>query len=181
MPALWPKFITDVSSYIANGDANAGGPGVLKGQDRPGADINANFNVKTYVPLATPSGRRDFGESLAGFYLDAIKTAQTPLGATHTESPAAQIFVKAYGEIFEQIFRNGEPYLVDQKDADGNVIEQGKESLDAYAEMSTEIPDPPTEAELEAEREQKFCQFLEEEGQRLYTFSYYKFHCIEPG
>jgi hypothetical protein len=181
MPALWPKFITDVSSYIANGDANAGGPGVLKGQDRPGAEINANFNVKTYVPLATPSGRRDFGEALAGFYLDAIKTAQTPLGATHTESPAAQIFVKAYGEIFEQIFRNGEPYLVDQKDADGNVIEQGKESLEPYDEMSTEIPDPPTEEELEAEREKKFCQFLEEEGSRLYTFSYFKFHCIEPG
>ena len=180
MPALWPKFITDVSSYIANGDANAGGPGVLKGQDRPGADINANFAVKTYVPLATPSGRRTFGEALAEFYLDAISTAQTPFGATHQESPAAQIFIKAYGEVFEQIFRNGEPYLVDQKDADGNVITQGKESLDAYAEMSTEIPDPPTEAELEAEREQKFCQFLEEEGQRLYTFSYYKFHCIEP-
>lgn len=180
MPALWPKFITDVSSYIANGDANAGGPGVLKGQDRPGADINANFDVKTYVPLATPSGRRTFGEALAEFYLDAISTAQTPFGATHQESPAAQIFIKAYGEVFEQIFRNGEPYLVDQKDADGNVITQGKESLDAYAEMSTEIPDPPTEAELEAEREQKFCQFLEEEGQRLYTFSYYKFHCIEP-
>jgi predicted DNA binding CopG/RHH family protein len=181
MPALWPKFITDVSSYIANGDANSGGPGVLKGQDRPGAEINANFDVKTYVPLVTPSGRRSFGEALAGFYLDAIKTAQTPYGATHTQSPAAQIFIKAYGEIFEQIFRNGEPYLVDQKDADGNVTEQGKESLEPYDEMSTEIPDPPTEEELEAEREQKFCQFLEEEGSRLYTFSYFKFHRIEPG
>ena len=180
MPALWPKFITDVSSYIANGDANAGGPGVLKGQDRPGAEINANFNVKTYVPLVTPSGRRNFGEALAGFYLDALKTAQTPFGATHTQSPAAQIFIKAYGEIFEQIFRNGEPYLVDQKDADGNVTEQGKESLEPYDEMSTEIPDPPTEEELEAEREKKFCQFLEEEGSRLYTFSYFEFHCIEP-
>ena len=180
MPALWPKFITDVSSYIANGDANAGGPGVLKGQDRPGADINANFDVKTYVPLVTPSGRRTFGEALAEFYLDAISTAQTPFGATHQESPAAQIFIKAYGEIFEQIFRNGEPYLVDQKDADGNVTEQGKESLEPYAEMPTEIPDPPTEAELEAEREKKFCQFLEEEGSRLYTFSYFEFHCIEP-
>lgn len=180
MPALWPKFITDVSSYIANGDANPGGPGVLKGQDRPGAEINANFNVKTYVPLVTPSGRRNFGEALAGFYLDALKTAQTPFGATHTQSPAAQIFIKAYGEIFEQIFRNGEPYLVDQKDADGNVTEQGKESLEPYDEMSTEIPDPPTEEELEAEREKKFCQFLEEEGSRLYTFSYFEFHCIEP-
>ena len=180
MPALWPKFITDVSSYIANGDANPGGPGVLKGQDRPGAEINANFNVKTYVPLVTPSGRRNFGEALAGFYLDALKTAQTPFGATHTQSPAAQIFIKAYGEIFEQIFRNGEPYLVDQKDADGNVTEQGKESLEPYDEMSTEIPDPPTEEELEAEREKKFCQFLEEEGSRLYTFSYFEFHYIEP-
>lgn len=181
MPANWPTFITNVSNYIASGDANAGGPGVLKGQDRPGAETNPNFNVKTYVPLVTPSGRRNFGEALAEFYLDAISTAQTPFGATHTKSPAAQIFIKAYGEIFEQIFRNGEPYLVDQKDADGNVITQGKESLEAYAAMSTEVPDPPTEAELEAEREKKFCQFIEEEGARLYSFTYFEFHCIQPG
>lgn len=181
MPALWPKFIIDVSSYIANGDANSGGPGVLKGQDRPGAQTNPNFAAKTYVPLATPSGRRTFGEALAEFYLDAISTAQTPFGATHQKSPAAQIFVKAYGEVFEQIFRNGEPMLVDQKDSDGNIITQGKESLGAYAEMSTEIPEPPTKAELAAEREKKFCQFLEEEGNRLYTFSYFEFHCIEDG
>lgn len=181
MPALWPKFITDASNYIANGDANAGGPGVLKGQDRPGAETNPNFAAKTYVPLVTPSGRRSFGEALAEFYLDAISTAQTPFGATHQKSPAAQIFVKAYGEVFEQIFRNGEPMLVDQKDSDGNIITQGKESLDAYAEMSTEIPEPPTRAELATEREKKFCQFLEEEGNRLYTFSYFEFHCIEEG
>jgi hypothetical protein len=181
MPALWPKFIADVSTYIANGDANAGGPGVLKGQDRPGAETNPNFAAKTYVPLVTPSGRRNFGEALADYYLSAIATAQTPFGATHQKSPTAQIFVKTYGEIFEQIFRNGEPYLTDQKDADGNVITQGKESLEPYDEMSTEIPDPPTEAELEAEREKKFCQFLEEEGSRLYTFSYFEFHCIKEG
>lgn len=180
MPALWPKFITDVSTYIANGDANAGGPGVLKGQDRPGAEINANFDVKTYVPLVTPSGRRSFGEALAEFYLDAIASAQTPFGATHQKSPAAQIFIKAYGEIFEQIFRNGEPYLIDQKDADGNVIEQGKESLDAYADLCEDIPEPPSEAELAAEREKKFCQFIEEECDNLYSFSYFEFHCIEP-
>lgn len=181
MPANWPKFITDVSNYIANGDANNGGPGVLKGQDRPGAKANPNFSEQQYVPLVTPSGRRSFGEDLANFYLDAVSTAQTPLGATHQKSPTASIFVKAYGEIFEQIFRNGEPPLVDQKDSDGNIIDKGKESLDAYTEISTEIPKHPTKAELAAEKEQKFCQFLEEEDSRLYNFSYFEFHCIEEG
>lgn len=181
MPVQWDDFISNVSTYIANGSANSGGPGVLKGQDRPGAETNPNFNDKNYVPLVTPSGRRSFGEALAEFYLEAISAAQTPFGATHAQSPTAQIFIKAYGEVFEQIFRNGEPYLIDQKDADGNVIEQGKESLEAYADMSTEVPDPPTETELEAEREKKFCQFIEEEGDRLYSFTYFEFHCIEPG
>jgi hypothetical protein len=181
MPANWPKFITDVSNYIASGDANSGGPGVLKGQDRPGAGANPNFSEQQYKPLVTPSGRRSFGEDLANFYLDAVGTAQTPLGATHQQSPTAQIFVKAYGEAFEQIFRNGEPPLVDQKDADGNVIKKGKESISAYDEMSTEIPKPPTKAELAAEKEQKFCQFLEEESGRLFTFSYFEFHCIKEG
>jgi hypothetical protein len=181
MPALWPKFITDVSNYIANGDANAGGPGFLNALDRTGIDINTNFAVKQYIPFVTPSGRRTFGEALAEFYLDAISTAQTPFGATHQKSPAAQIFVKTYGEVFEQIFRNGEPMLFDQKDSDGNVITQGKESLDAYSEMSTEIPKPPTKAELDCEREKNFCQFLEDEYNNLYSFSYFEFHCIREG
>ena len=181
MPANWPTFITNVTNYLANGDANSGGPGVLKGQDRPGAETNPNFDIKTYVPLVTPSGRRSWGEFLAEEYLSAINAAQTPFGATHTRSAGAQIFIKAYGEIFEQIFRNGEPYLTDQKDAAGNVIAQGKESLEPYAAMSTEVPEPPTEAELEAEREKKFCQFIEEEGPRLYSFTHFEFHCIQPG
>lgn len=181
MPALWPKFITDVSNYIANGDANSGGPGVLEGQDRPSAKTNPNFNNKQYVPLTTPSGRRTFGEDLANFYINAISTAQTPFGATHQKSPTSQVFIKTYGEVFEQIFRNGEPMLVDKIDANGNVITQGKESLDAYAEISTKIPEPPTKAELDAKREEDFCQFLEEEKDRLYTFSYFKFHCIKDG
>jgi len=180
MPALWPKFIADVSNYIANGDANAGGPGVLDQDNRLATDNNPNFNAKDYAPLVTPSGRRSFGEALAEFYIDAIASAQTPFGATHQKSPAAQIFIKAYGEIFEQIFRNGEPFLTDQKDMDGNVIEKGKESLDAYADLCEDIPEPPTEEELAAQREKKFCQFIEEECDNLYSFSYFEFHCIEP-
>ena len=143
MPALWPQFIANVSSEIlSQGFTN---PGSMP----PREDIdskNPNFQIPVYVPLVTPSGRRDFGEMVAKEYIAAVKSAaMTHVGAIHTNNPAAeQILIKGYGEAFERLYRHHDIDFQDTKDKDGNIIKMGKESHPAYADF---CPDPIEEPE----------------------------------
>ena len=184
MPALWPQFIANVSTSIAGQEFK--NPGAIANDPpRVGSENNPNFGVD-YVPLVTPSGRRDFGEMVAKEYISAIKTAQTPLGATHnTIGPADQAFILAYGEAFERLYRDGDLDLIDTKDADGNIIKVGKESSEAFADLCPdpiEVPDP---IEEEKKRKKRFNAFLEkykaDSEMNLHKFIFREFHCIEDG
>lgn len=184
MPALWPQFITNVSTSIAGQEFK--NPGAIANDPpRIGSENNPNFGVD-YVPLATPSGRRDFGEMVAKEYISAIKTAQTPLGATHNSiTPADQVFILAYGEAFERLYRDGDLDLIDTKDADGNIIKAGKESSEAFEDLCPdpiEVPDP---IEEEKKRKKRFDAFIEKYKEdpelNLHKFIFSQFHCIEDG
>ena len=180
MPALWPQFITNVTNAIAGQQFTD--PGSIPPRDNINPS-NPNFQTPVYVPFATPSGRRDFGEMVAQEYLNAIKFAQTPIGATHQQSPTAQIFIKAYGEIFERLYRIGDLQLMDEKDADGNVIKQGKESHPAYEDLCPEPIEPPDPIEEEKKQQKKFDQFIEkyknDSNLDLYKFTYFEFPCLD--
>lgn len=182
MPALWPQFITNVSTSIAGQEFK--NPGAIANDPpRIGSENNPNFGVD-YVPLVTPSGRRDFGEMVAKEYISAIKTAQTPLGATHNSiTPADQAFILAYGEAFERLYRDGDLDLIDTKDADGNIIKAGKESSEAFEDLCPdpiELPDP---IEEERKRKKRFDAFIEKYKEdpelNLHKFIFSQFHCIE--
>lgn len=185
MPALWPQFITNVSTSIAGQEFK--NPGAIANDPpRIGSENNPNFGVD-YIPLVTPSGRRDFGEMVAKEYISAIKTAQTPLGATHASNPAAdQALILAYGEAFERLYRDGDLDLIDTKDADGNIIKVGKESSEAFEDLCPdpiEVPDP---IEEEKKRKKRFNAFLEKYKDqtspwKLHKFMFSEFHCIEDG
>ena len=184
MPALWPQFIANVSTSIAGQEFK--NPGAIANDPpRIGSENNPNFGVD-YIPLVTPSGRRDFGEMVAKEYISAIKTAQTPLGATHnTIGPADQALILAYGEAFERLYRDGDLDLIDTKDADGNIIKVGKESSEAFADLCPdpiEVPDP---IEEEKKRKKRFNAFLEkyktDSEMNLHKFIFREFHCIEDG
>lgn len=184
MPALWPQFIANVSTSIAGQEFK--NPGAIANDPpRIGSENNPNFGVD-YVPLVTPSGRRDFGEMVAKEYISAIKTAQTPLGATHNSiTPADQAFILAYGEAFERLYRDGDLDLIDTKDADGNIIKVGKESSEAFEDLCPdpiEVPDP---IEEEKKRKKRFDAFIEKYKEdpelNLHKFIFSQFHCIEDG
>ena len=182
MPAQWPTFIPNVTQ-ILSGQTFKNPGAIANDPPRVGSENNPNFGV-SYVPLVTPSGRRDWGEALAKEYIAAIKTAQTPIGATHASNPAAdQALILAYGEAFERLYRDGDLALMDTKDVDGNIIKEGKESSEAFADLCPdpiEVPDP---IEEEKKRQKKFSAFLEkykdDSNMNLHKFIFSKFHCIE--
>ena len=194
MPANWGTFISNVTQTIA-GQAFTNPGSIANDPPRIGAGAppylgaeaaapNPNFGVP-YTPLVTPSGRRDWGESLAAEYIAAIKTAQTPIGATRFVNAAAdKAFTIAYGEVFERLYKDGDLNLIDTKDEDGNIIKEGKESSEAFADLCPdpiEVPDP---IEEEKKRKKKFNEFIEKEkdrqgGWKLHKFMFSEFHCIE--
>ena len=195
MPALWPTFIPNVTQLLSSQEFT--NPGAIQ-NDPPrveaGAPVgpgnklsipNPNFGVP-YVPFVTPSGRRDFGVALAEEYIAAVNTAQTPLGAMRQANPAADELLKlAYGEAFEQLYRVGDLALMDEKDVDGNIIKEGKESHEAFADLCPDpikIPDP---IEEEKKRKKKFNAFIEKYKDdpimNLHKFTFSEFHCIEDG
>jgi len=181
MPALWPSFITNVSNNImGQGYQN---PGSIPPRENIDPK-NPNFQTPVYVPFATPSGRRDFGEMVAKEYIAATKgLAMTHVGATHTNNPAAeQILIKGYGEVFERLYRGHDLQFYDTKDKDGNIIKQGKESHPDYADFCPdpiEVPDP---IEEQKKQEKKFDAFVDEKKTDnywdLYKFRFFQFPCI---
>lgn len=195
MPALWPTFIPNVTQLLTSQEFT--NPGSIAnepmrigagGEPYPGAVIppsNPNFGVP-YIAFATPSGRRDFGVALAEEYIAAVNTAQTPLGTTRQANPAAEGLLKlAYGEAFEQLYRVGDLPLMDTKDTDGTIIDEGKESHEAFADLCPdpiEIPDP---IEEEEKRKKRFIAFIEkykdDSAMNLHKFTFNEFHCIEDG
>jgi len=180
MPALWPQFITNVTNAIAGQQFTD--PGSIPPRDNIDP-TNPNYTIPTYVPFATPSGRRDFGEYVAQEYLNAVKFAQTPIGALHQQSPTAQIFIKAYGEIFERLYRIGDLQLMDEKDADGNITKMGKESHPAYEDLCPDPIEPPDPIEEEKKQQKKFDAFIDkyknDSTLNLHKFTYFEFPCLD--
>ena len=186
MPANWGTFIPNVTQ-ILSGQSFKNPGSIANSPPRIGSENNPNFATPTYIPFLTPGGRRDWGEALAQEYINAIKTAQTPVGATRFSNPAAdQALILAYGEVFERLYRDGDVDLMDTKDENGNIIKEGKESSAAFADLCPdpiEVPDP---IEEEKKRRKKFNAFIEKEksrqiGWRLHRFKFSEFHCIEDG
>ena len=144
----------------------------------PATMVNANDKN----PL---SGRYDFGKQVAQHYLDAVKgLAQTHVGETHTNNPAAETILKeGYGIAFERLLREGDIPLQDQLDEDGNIIEMGKESHPAYADFCPEVEEPDAEALAKIEEENRiaFNKFTSEENVQnynLYKYKFYQFPCL---
>lgn len=196
MPALWPTFIPNVTQLLAEqaftdpgaiqNDPKIVGAGAPEGPGNKPSIPNPNFAVTPYIPLVTPSGRRDFGVALAEEYIAAVNTAQTPLGAMRQSNPAADEIIKlAYGEAFEQLYRAGDLPLMDTKDADGNIIKEGKESHEAFADLCPDPIEIPDLIEEEKKRKKKFNAFLEkykdDSDMNLHKFTFSEFHCIEDG
>lgn len=185
MPALWPQFIANVTANISGRSFdNASLPGAIPPRENINAS-NPNFAV-TQDSFGLPSGRRGFGKMIAEEYIAAIKTAQTPFGATHFTNAAADEALKiAYAEVFERIYREGDLDLIDTKDAAGNILKMGKESHPAFEDLCPDPIEPPDPIEEQKKQKIKFDKFIEkyenDSDMNLYSFINYEFHCIEDG
>tara|TARA_B110000259_G_scaffold26588_2_gene27536 strand:+ start:9863 stop:11719 length:1857 start_codon:yes stop_codon:yes gene_type:complete len=211
MPALWPTFIPNLASDIASQSFTKPGGAIVSydlpkvGVDqvpifppsadliksiKPGNPLNAALTTDptamiNAINLAPLSGRYDFGVAVAERYLEAVKgLAMTPFGATHTNNPAAELILKqGYGLIFEQLLKEGDIPLQDQKDKDGNIIKMGKESHPDYADFCPdpiEIPDPIEEEKKQAKKFSKFIEDYKNDPMiDLHKFKHFEFHCLD--
>ena len=195
MPVIWPSFISAAANTISSHQfTKPGGAGLS--YDMPefstevGNSLNAAFikGPGPYINAVDPnplSGRYDFGKAIAQDYLDAVKgKAMTPVGATHTNNPAAEILLtEGYGLVFERLLKEGDIPLMDQKDEDGNITEMGKESHPDYADLCPEPIVPPDPIEEEKKIQKKFDKFIEEAKDDsfydLYKFKFFQFHCLD--
>lgn len=158
---------------------------------KPGNPVNANLatNPANFTNIGSTnllSGRYDFGVAIAQDYLNAVKNAaQTPVGAFHINNPVAEEFLKnGYGLVFERMLKEGDLPLMDQKDADGNIISMGKESHPDYADLLCPEPvEPPDPIEEEKKRIKKFNKFIEDHKNDpkydLRKFKFFEFHCLD--
>ena len=185
MPALWPQFIANVTANISGRNFdNASLPGAIPPRENINVS-NPNFAV-TQDSFGLPSGRRGFGRMIAEEYISAIKTAQTPFGATHFTNAAADEALKiAYAEVFERIYREGDLDLIDTKDAAGNILKMGKESHPAFEDLCPDPIEPPDPIEEQKKEKIKLDKFIEkyenDSNMNLSSFINYEFHCIEDG
>jgi len=211
MPALWPIFITNLANDIASQSFTKPGGALVSydmpkvGKDqvpifppskelvesiKPGNPANAALitnpaSMINAINLNPLSGRYDFGVRVAERYIKAVKSlAMTPLGAVHTNNPAAELLLKqGYGLIFERMLKEGDIPLMDQKDKDGNIIKMGKESHPAYADFCPDPIEPPDPIEEEKKQQKKFNKFLEDHKNdtslNLYKFKFFEFHCLD--
>tara|TARA_B110000879_G_scaffold212569_1_gene309456 strand:- start:16878 stop:18620 length:1743 start_codon:yes stop_codon:yes gene_type:complete len=181
MPALWPQFIANVSNNIMGQGYKD--PGSIPPRDNIDSK-NLNFQTPVYIPLVTPSGRRDFGEMVANEYIAAVKSmAMTHVGAVHTNNPAAeQILIKGYGEAFERLYRHHDLDLQDTKDKDGNIVKMGKESHPSYADFCPDPIEAPDPIEEQKKQDKKFDAFVHEKKSDtywdLYKFRFFQFPCL---
>ena len=210
MPALWPTFIPALASDIAGQSFTKPGGAMVSyelpkvGTDqvpifppskeliesvKPGNPVNANLTTDptsmiNAINLSPLSGRYDFGVRVAERYLEATKSlAQTPFGAVHTNNPGAEFILKqGYGLVFERILKEGDIPLLDQKDENGNVIEQGKESHPDYADFCPGPIEPPDPVEEQKKLDKKFDKFVDEKKDDsywdLYKFRFFEFPCL---
>jgi len=211
MPALWPTFIPTLASDLSGQSFTKPGGAMLSydlpkvGKDqvpifppsaelveslKPGNPANTMLvtdptTMVNAINLAPLSGRYDFGVNVAERYLEAVKgLAMTPFGATHSNNPAAELILKqGYGLIFEQILKEGDIPLQDQKDADGNITTMGKESHPDYADFCPGPIEEPDPVELEKKRQKKFNKFIEDfkddSVMDLKKFKFFEFHCLD--
>lgn len=210
MPAMWPTFIPNLANDIAGQSFTKPGGAIVSydlpkvgtdqvpifppGKDlldsiKPGNPLNSNLvtnpaSMINAINTAPLSGRYDFGVRVAERYIEATKgLAMTPFGATHTNNPAAEFILKqGYGLVFERMLREGDIPLLDQKDEDGNVIEQGKESHPDYADF---CPEPMADIDISEEQNKlakKFDDFVcankEDAYWDLYKFNFFEFPCL---
>ncbi len=192
MPANWPVFIQSLATEISSQNyTEPGGAGisypkpefVSKVGNPANAALKSNPADYTNAMNANPlSGRYDFGVKVAELYISAVKNfASTHVLATHANNPAAETILKqGYGIAFERLLKEGDIPLMDQKDEDGNVLEAGKESHPAYADLclTEEELTPPTKEELDKEDAKLFETFLEEEKANLQRFTHFEFPCL---
>ena len=210
MPALWPTFIPNLAGDIAGQSFTKPGGAIVSydlpkvGVDqvpifppsadliksiKPGNPLNAALTTDptamvNAINLAPLSGRYDFGVNVAERYLEAVKgLAMTPFGATHTNNPAAELILKqGYGLIFEQLLKEGDIPLQDQKDEDGNITEMGKESHPDYADFcpdQIEVPDPIEEEKKQAKKFNKFIEdYKNDSTMDLHKFKFFEFPCL---
>jgi len=211
MPALWPTFIPALTSDLAGQSFTKPGGAMISydlpkvGKDqvpifppsaelveslKPGNPANAALvtdptAMVNAINLAPLSGRYDFGVNVAERYLEAVKgLAMTPFGATHKNTPAAELLLKqGYGLIFERMLKEGDIPMLDQKDEDGNITELGKESHPDYADFCPEPIEEPDPIEEQKKLDKKLNKFLVEYKDDTYTdlkkFKFFEFHCLD--
>ena len=107
----------------------------------------------------------------------------TPYGAVHTNNPAAEFILKqGYGLVFERLLKEGDIPLLDQKDENGNIIEQGKESHPDYADFCPGPIEEPDPVEEQKKLDKKFDKFVDENKNDpywdLYKFRFFEFPCL---
>ena len=169
MPALWPKFITELTAEISGQSYTKPGGAIFSyglpkvGTEQvpifpptpalirsvtPGNPLNAALTTNpasfvNAINLSPVSGRFEFGMKVAELYIANVKNfAATHMMATHSNNPIAELILKyGYGVAFERLLKEGDIPLFDQYDEDGNLTQMGKESHPAYADFC------PTEEE----------------------------------
>ena len=91
MPAKWPLFINNVSAKLASRSAKSMG-----------------------LPPDTP-GIGDFAKFLADEYVNAVATAQTPFGNTHSNAGIKTVLVAGFDKAFKKLYTDYTTSLEDRK------------------------------------------------------------------
>lgn len=133
MPAKWPLFINNVSAKLASRSAKSMG-----------------------LP-PDPPGIVDFATFLADEYVNAVATAQTPFGNTHSNAGKKTVLEAGFDKAFKKLYTDYTTSLEDRK------------SLSQYQSITEILP----EADLTFDAHCEIEKWTSENTDTLQKFNYY--------
>ena len=133
MPAKWPLFINNVSAKLASRNAKSMG-----------------------LPPDTP-GIGDFAKFLADEYVNAVATAQTPFGNTHSNAGIKTVLEAGFDKAFKKLYTDYTTSIEDRK------------SLSQYQSITEILP----EADLTFDAHCEIEKWTLENTDTLQKFNFY--------
>jgi hypothetical protein len=113
-------------------------------------------DVSNFLSSKSSSGPVETGDKLAGFYLQAIRTSQTPTANFFGQTPGDQALRSAWSAVFQKLAQSSSP-SVEEKKKDPAFDPEPERPIPDFSEGSTEF-------------DEDFRQFLRDEKRTSFLF-----------
>lgn len=113
-------------------------------------------DVSNFLSSKSSSGPIETGEKLAGFYLEAIKTSQTPTANFFGQTPGDQALKSAWSAVFQKLAQSSSP-TAEEKNKDPAFDPEPERPIPDFSQGSTEF-------------DEAFKQFLKDEKRISFQF-----------